>query len=117
MKNCIAQGNTQVMKNTQLRVNLRDFSFTNPQIRTESIIFWQTSMFVLSELEDIVKIIPNDFKKEKINAITDVLNEKYANKVVQDIGHCICVHDILNVSEGFILYLDGCSYVKGIASK
>jgi DNA-directed RNA polymerase III subunit RPC8 len=71
-------------------------------------------MFILSELEDTVKIVPNDFKKEDNGAITDVLNEKYANKVVQEVGLCICVHDILETSEGFILYGDGCSYMKGI---
>lgn len=70
-------------------------------------------MFILSEIEDTVKIVPNDFKKEDSGAITDVLNEKYANKVVQEVGLCICVHDILHTSEGFILYGDGCSYVKG----
>ena len=71
-------------------------------------------MFVLSELEDTVKIVPNDFRKDDNGAITDVLNDKYANKVVQEVGLCICVHDILEKSEGFILYGDGCSYVKGL---
>lgn len=70
-------------------------------------------MFILSEIEDTVKIVPNDFKKEDNGAITDVLNEKFANKVVQEVGLCICVHDILHTSEGFILYGDGCSYIKG----
>ncbi|KAI8989299.1 RNA polymerase III subunit Rpc25-domain-containing protein [Pilobolus umbonatus] len=69
-------------------------------------------MFILSELEDTVKIVPNDFKKDDIAAIVDVLNEKYANKVVQEVGLCICVHDLLHKSEGFILYGDGCSYFK-----
>lgn len=71
-------------------------------------------MFVLSEIEDTVKIVPNDFKKEDNVAITDVLNDKYANKVVQDVGLCICVHDIIETSDGFILYGDGCSYMRGI---
>lgn len=70
-------------------------------------------MFILSEISDTVKIVPNDFKKEDNGAITDVLNEKFANKVVQEVGLCICVHDILHTSEGFILYGDGCSYIKG----
>lgn len=70
-------------------------------------------MFILSELEDTVKIVPNDFKKGDNSAITDVLNEKYANKVVQEVGLCICIHDVLHTSEGFILYGDGCSYIKG----
>ncbi|KAI8992106.1 polymerase-like protein III polypeptide H [Mycotypha africana] len=69
-------------------------------------------MFILSELEDTVKILPNDFRKDDNTAITDVLNEKYANKVVQEVGLCICVHDILHASEGLILYGDGCSYKK-----
>jgi hypothetical protein len=76
-------------------------------------VFPYIHMFILSELEDTVKIVPNDFKKEDNGAITDVLNEKYANKVVQEVGLCICVHDILETSEGFILYGDGCSYMKG----
>ncbi|KAI9275988.1 RNA polymerase Rpb7 [Sporodiniella umbellata] len=71
-------------------------------------------MFVLTEIEDTVKIVPNDFKKDNLDAVADVLNEKYANRVVQEVGHCICVHDILEASEGVILYLDGCSYVKVI---
>lgn len=74
-------------------------------------------MFILSEIEDTVKIVPNDFKKEDNGAITDVLNEKFANKVVQEVGLCICVHDILHTSEGFILYGDGCSYIKGKKKK
>lgn len=60
-----------------------------------------------------MKIVPNDFKKGDNSAITDVLNEKYANKVVQEVGLCICIHDVLHTSEGFILYGDGCSYIKG----
>ncbi|CAO3677836.1 unnamed protein product [Rhizopus stolonifer] len=54
-------------------------------------------MFVLSEIDDTVKIVPSDFRKEN---------------VVQDVGLCICVHDILGASEALILYLDGCSYIK-----
>ncbi|CEP08572.1 hypothetical protein [Parasitella parasitica] len=77
-------------------------------ISTESL----RRMFILSELEDTVKIVPNDFKKGDNGAITDVLNEKYANKVVQEVGLCICIHDVLHTSEGFILYGDGCSYIK-----
>lgn len=38
-------------------------------------------MFVLAEIEDTVKIVPNDFGKSDNDAITDTLNEKFANKV------------------------------------
>ncbi|KAI7867817.1 DNA-directed RNA polymerase III subunit RPC8-like protein [Spinellus fusiger] len=69
-------------------------------------------MFLLAELEDTVKIVPNDFRKSTNEAITDVLNEKFANKVVQDVGLCISVRDITHMSEAHILYGDGCSYSK-----
>ncbi|KAI8070793.1 DNA-directed RNA polymerase III subunit RPC8-like protein [Gongronella butleri] len=69
-------------------------------------------MFVLAELEDTVKVEPSAFGKKDHDAITDVLNEKYANKVVQEVGLCICVFDILQTSERFILYGDGCAYIK-----
>ncbi|KAL0073286.1 DNA-directed RNA polymerase III subunit RPC8-like protein [Phycomyces blakesleeanus] len=69
-------------------------------------------MFLLSELEDTVKIVPNDFRKSTTEAITGVLNEKFANKVVQEVGLCICVRDIIEVSEAHILYGDGCTYTK-----
>ncbi|KAL1927233.1 hypothetical protein VTP01DRAFT_3862 [Rhizomucor pusillus] len=69
-------------------------------------------MFILTEVEDTVKIEPKSFSKTDNEAIQDVLNYKFANKVIPDVGLCICVHDILHATPGIILHLDGCSYVK-----
>ncbi|OZJ04903.1 hypothetical protein BZG36_02495 [Bifiguratus adelaidae] len=49
---------------------------------------------------------------EKNLAVTSELNKKYANKVVQNVGLCISVFDILEASEGFIYHSDGASYYK-----
>ncbi|KAG0045780.1 DNA-directed RNA polymerase III subunit rpc25 [Gryganskiella cystojenkinii] len=68
-------------------------------------------MFNLCELKDTIKIEPSGFRKKKSQAITDEINRKYANKVLQDVGLCIAMHDILSASEGFIHHGDGCSYV------
>ena len=38
-------------------------------------------MFVLSELQDIVRIEPRRFSKDMKQEITDELNKKFANKV------------------------------------
>ncbi|RKU41171.1 DNA-directed RNA polymerase III subunit rpc25 [Coniochaeta pulveracea] len=59
-------------------------------------------MFILTKVADLVQITPSDFKKSSIDAIHDNINAKYANKVIQKIGLCICLWDVLWASEGLI---------------
>ncbi|CAM1503033.1 Fc.00g078090.m01.CDS01 [Cosmosporella sp. VM-42] len=59
-------------------------------------------MFILSKLSDLVQIAPEDFSKRSIDAIEDNINAKYSNKVIQKIGLCICLYDVLWASEGLI---------------
>lgn len=53
-------------------------------------------------MADLVQITPSDFKKSSLDAIQDNINEKYANKVIQKIGLCICLWDVTWASEGLI---------------
>lgn len=56
--------------------------------------------------------------KDAAEAVKDQINVKYANKVcvqfsyqiLQDVGLCICVHDLLDISEGRVRWGDGCLY-------
>ncbi|KAL2178490.1 RNA polymerase III subunit Rpc25-domain-containing protein [Thermothelomyces heterothallicus CBS 202.75] len=64
-------------------------------------------MFILTKFADLVQIAPDDFRKQSHVAIEDNINAKYANKVVQKIGLCICLWDILWTSEGLIGHGDG----------
>ncbi|KAH6627899.1 RNA polymerase III subunit Rpc25-domain-containing protein [Chaetomium tenue] len=64
-------------------------------------------MFILTKIADLVQIAPDDFRKQSHIAIEDNINSKYANKVVQKIGLCICLWDILWTSEGLIGHGDG----------
>ncbi|KAH6854513.1 RNA polymerase III subunit Rpc25-domain-containing protein [Chaetomium sp. MPI-CAGE-AT-0009] len=64
-------------------------------------------MFILTKIADLVQIAPDDFRKPSHIAIEDNINSKYANKVVQKIGLCICLWDILWTSEGLIGQGDG----------
>ncbi|KAH8708123.1 DNA-directed RNA polymerase III subunit RPC8 [Beauveria bassiana] len=59
-------------------------------------------MFILTKISDLVQIAPEDFSKRSIIAIEDNINAKYANKVIQKFGLCICLYDILWTSEGLI---------------
>ncbi|CAF9909318.1 MAG: DNA-directed RNA polymerase III subunit rpc25 [Alectoria fallacina] len=59
-------------------------------------------MFILTTLSDLVQISPEDVEKPSGESIQDNINAKYANKVIQKIGLCICIYDILNASDGLI---------------
>ncbi|CAL3966329.1 hypothetical protein PZA11_003016 [Diplocarpon coronariae] len=59
-------------------------------------------MFILTKIADLVQIVPEDFSKDASQAIEDNINAKYANKVIQKIGLCICLYDLLSASEGLI---------------
>ncbi|KAL2114440.1 hypothetical protein VUR80DRAFT_7128 [Thermomyces stellatus] len=59
-------------------------------------------MFLLTKIADLVQIAPEDFSKQSAVAIEDNINAKYSNKVIQNIGLCICFYDLLWASEGLI---------------
>lgn len=46
-------------------------------------------------------------------AITAELNKKYANRVLHDVGLCVCVFDLAEVGEGKVRYGDGFLWYKG----
>jgi len=49
-----------------------------------------------------VQIKPSEFSKASRVAIEDNINAKYANRIIQKIGLCICMYDLLWASEGLI---------------
>ncbi|KAI1375588.1 RNA polymerase III subunit Rpc25-domain-containing protein [Hypoxylon crocopeplum] len=59
-------------------------------------------MFILTKIADLVQIKPGDFEKPSHVAIEDSINAKYSNRVIQKIGLCICMYDLLWASEGLI---------------
>ncbi|EJD07480.1 uncharacterized protein FOMMEDRAFT_143872 [Fomitiporia mediterranea MF3/22] len=65
-------------------------------------------MFVLSTIKDTVALQPSTFALPAEQAIINELNKKYANRVLHDVGLCICVFDIAQAGEGKVRYGDGC---------
>jgi DNA-directed RNA polymerase III subunit RPC8 len=63
-----------------------------------------TTSQLQTSMSDLVQISPQDLspRKKSMEAIEDNLNLKYANKVIQKVGLCICIYDISNTSEGLI---------------
>ncbi|PWW79263.1 hypothetical protein C7212DRAFT_340169 [Tuber magnatum] len=59
-------------------------------------------MFILSKFTDLLHLPPPTFAHPTATALEDRINEKYANKVVHNIGLCISLYDLSKVSEGMI---------------
>lgn len=69
-------------------------------------------MFVLSVLKDTVPIHPSNFGAPPEQALIAELNKKYANRVLFDVGLCICVFDLSQAGEGKVRYGDGFLWYK-----
>ncbi|ULT89730.1 hypothetical protein L5515_008111 [Caenorhabditis briggsae] len=64
-------------------------------------------MFILSLLRDTVAIKPHQLSSDQQMVIKKRLNERLANKVVPDLGLCICVYDISEIGDSYILPGEG----------
>lgn len=60
-----------------------------------------------------MQIKPSEFSKASRVAIEDNINAKYANRIIQKIGLCICMYDLLWASEGLIGHGTGMVNVNG----
>lgn len=60
-----------------------------------------------------MQIAPAQFEKHSRVAIENNINAKYANRVIQKIGLCICMYDLLWASEGLIGHGTGLVNVNG----
>lgn len=59
-------------------------------------------MFILTKFQDLISIPPHEFYKKSRDSIEDKINEKYSNKIVQRVGLCVCMWDLLKASDGLI---------------
>jgi hypothetical protein len=83
-------------------------------------------------ISDLVQIPPVEFYKRSLYVVEDKINEKYSNKVllpflecagrlsfannskvVQKVGLCVCLYDVLKVSDGLIGHGGGNVNVNG----
>lgn len=70
-------------------------------------------MFCLSIIKDKIPIHPQHFSISPEESITAELNKKYANRVLHDVGLCVCVFDLSEVGEGKVRYGDGFLWYQG----
>ncbi|KAJ3223661.1 DNA-directed RNA polymerase III subunit rpc25 [Clydaea vesicula] len=72
-------------------------------------------MFILTVLRDIVRVHPADLILPRAEAISNEINKKFANKVLHNVGLCIRVLDLIEVTDGVVHACQDGSYMsKGV---
>ena len=73
-------------------------------------------MFVLAEMQDTVRVAPGAFGKPTTDIVKAEVDAKYAARVVNDVGLCVCCRDVLDVGDGLVYPLDGGATYKATFS-
>ncbi|KAJ1368338.1 hypothetical protein KIN20_029450 [Parelaphostrongylus tenuis] len=69
-------------------------------------------MFVLALLEDSIVVRPYELGNDLGSVLRRRINQRLSNRVVPELGLCICVYDLLEVGVTYILPGDGCGYTR-----
>lgn len=64
-------------------------------------------MFVLSILEESIRVEPKDLARPRLAAISSVVENLLVDKVVQGLGLVVTLYDVLNIQSGFVHHSDG----------
>lgn len=75
------------------------------------------NQFFFFAQQDKIPIHPSQFGLPPEQALINELNKKYANRVLHDVGLCICVFDVAEVGEGKVRYGDGFLWYTGESNR
>uniref|UniRef100_A0A7S1C729 RNA polymerase III subunit Rpc25 domain-containing protein n=1 Tax=Bicosoecida sp. CB-2014 TaxID=1486930 RepID=A0A7S1C729_9STRA len=67
-------------------------------------------MWFLATVRDTITIPPVLFAEDRNEALSLEIEKKYANKVLPDVGLCLCCYDILSVRDSHIYPGDGSAH-------
>jgi DNA-directed RNA polymerase III subunit RPC8 len=59
-------------------------------------------MFVLSTVQEKVKIAPEEFNRDTTEVIIEQIEIKFLNRIICDVGLCICFYDFLEIGDAYI---------------
>lgn len=68
-------------------------------------------MFTLATVSDSIRLDPDSFDKSHHAALSQAVNDKFANKVLPDVGLCIALYDVHSASDGILRDGDGAIFV------
>ena len=69
-------------------------------------------MFVCSVLEDDIRVAPTDLSLSPLEAVTAVIEQRFVDKVVSQIGLVVTLREIQSIEGGFVYPNDGAAYFR-----
>jgi DNA-directed RNA polymerase subunit E'/Rpb7 len=82
-------------------------------VKVKPVSSFLSHSLMLPVQQDKIPIHPSQFGLPPEQALIHQLNTKYANRVLHDVGLCICVFDVAEVGEGKVRYGDGFLWYTG----
>jgi len=69
-------------------------------------------MFVLSEVRQVVRLMPRSLDGSLQDQVAEEINRKVANKVVVGLGLCLALYDITDIGKSFVFPGDSATHTK-----
>ena len=70
------------------------------------------SMFIVSSLEDDIRVAPQDLTKAPLDAVTSVIEQRFVDKVIPNLGLVVTIYDVTSIEGGYIYPNDGAAFFK-----
>eukprot|EP00752_Nemacystus_decipiens_P003713 g3422.t1 len=69
-------------------------------------------MFVLATIKDTVKVAPSKFNGDALDVLTAQIEAKFADRVIANVGLCICLHSYESIGDPYVYPSDGAAHYK-----
>ncbi|PNH09607.1 DNA-directed RNA polymerase III subunit RPC8 [Tetrabaena socialis] len=69
-------------------------------------------MFIVSKIEDQIRVLPQDLTKTPVDAVTAVIEQRFLDKVIPNLGLVVTIYDVLSIEGGFVYPNDGAAFFK-----
>ena len=64
-------------------------------------------MFILHTIEEKVKVAPEQFDRPITEVIIEQIEIKFSNRIIPNVGLCICFYDFLSGGDSYIYPAEG----------
>ena len=69
-------------------------------------------MFELVLVKDMIRVQPAEFDTDRLQALTHEIDRKFSNRVLEDVGLCICLFEFEAVGDAQVFPSHGCAFTE-----
>jgi len=69
-------------------------------------------MFTLVKMKDAIPIPADQLDKPRAVAVLHQIEDKYCNRVLLEVGLCVCLHELTELGDGLIYQSDASVHVR-----